>query len=314
MRLPVEKIKAGLLHPDRDVRDAVVYYFARSRSNDPTIMPLVIDAISRYGLNAFLSFTFLQELVQTDESVAWFIAEIERTHSFEDERETAYHTALIDGLRHADPHLLKEHEHRIQSMEGLDDNSHEAISDRIYLNTFDASALWREFNEYCDLEASKDETSQDDYEWGCTIVQAMSRYPDEFSEKVLAILAGKGEECQRAMAVRLAGELRLDAAVPHLLDLLAETEIWNDEAIFWALSTIGHDAVVEGISARYSKVDEGLRVAFATTLEGIHTDLSVQTCLRLLEEVQDVDIRGRLLESVLMNFSSAGIEPARITS
>ena len=47
MRLPAEKIKEAILHPDRELREAAVFYFADAHSPDPTIMPLVIQAIDR---------------------------------------------------------------------------------------------------------------------------------------------------------------------------------------------------------------------------------------------------------------------------
>ncbi len=49
MLLPAEKVKAAILHADQDVREAAVYYFAHSFSSDPTIMPVVIQAIVRFG-------------------------------------------------------------------------------------------------------------------------------------------------------------------------------------------------------------------------------------------------------------------------
>ena len=49
MRLSEDKIKAGILHPDRDVRDAAAMYFSRSACRDPSILPLAIQAIEKYG-------------------------------------------------------------------------------------------------------------------------------------------------------------------------------------------------------------------------------------------------------------------------
>lgn len=49
MSLASAQIKAAILHPNREVRDAAVSYFSRSFSSDPTILPLVIEAIERFG-------------------------------------------------------------------------------------------------------------------------------------------------------------------------------------------------------------------------------------------------------------------------
>jgi len=45
MRLPAEKVREAVLHTDQDVREAAAYYFASSFSCDPTVMPLVIQAM-----------------------------------------------------------------------------------------------------------------------------------------------------------------------------------------------------------------------------------------------------------------------------
>ncbi len=45
MRLPAEKIKEAILNPDKDMRDAAVYYFARSVSPDPAKLPSVARLI-----------------------------------------------------------------------------------------------------------------------------------------------------------------------------------------------------------------------------------------------------------------------------
>lgn len=85
MRLPAEKVKAAILDPDRDLREAAVYYFANAYSPDPTLMPLVIRAFEQFGLEAFRTTSFLYDLVQTPESVAWLIDRIERTDSADEQ-------------------------------------------------------------------------------------------------------------------------------------------------------------------------------------------------------------------------------------
>ena len=88
MRLPAEKVKEAILHADQDVRVAAVYYFARSHSNDPTIMPLVIQAIEKFGFdNAFQTHSFMEDLVQTDETVRWLIQQLTKLGQPANEKE-----------------------------------------------------------------------------------------------------------------------------------------------------------------------------------------------------------------------------------
>ena len=49
MRLPESKIKEAILHPDADIRERAVRYFDDSFSRDVSVMPLVIEAVERYG-------------------------------------------------------------------------------------------------------------------------------------------------------------------------------------------------------------------------------------------------------------------------
>jgi len=80
MRLPADKVKEAILHaPDQDVRKAALYYFANSFSSDPTVMPLVIQAIDKFGFdNAFETYSFLEDLVQIDDTVRWLIQQLSK--------------------------------------------------------------------------------------------------------------------------------------------------------------------------------------------------------------------------------------------
>ena len=62
---PRTKSRNGILHRGAKVREMAVRYFAESFSQDSTIMPLVIQAIERYGRDqAVSSFALREGLVQ----------------------------------------------------------------------------------------------------------------------------------------------------------------------------------------------------------------------------------------------------------
>ena len=112
-------------------------------------------------------------------------------------------------------------------------------------------------------------------------------------------------------AVRLAGELKLNAAVAQIIRMLELDDDWIPEEGHWALVKIGGDGVVEELAEAYAAGSSDIRLSAASILENLHTDLCVQTCLRLFETEEGDYLRGHLLQSVLMNFSTDGIEPAR---
>ena len=79
MRLHEDQVKQAILHADRDVREAAVYYFSRSFSQDPTIMPLVMLAIEQFGKDdAFEIYSFVDDLVQADNTVRSLIRQVKR--------------------------------------------------------------------------------------------------------------------------------------------------------------------------------------------------------------------------------------------
>jgi hypothetical protein len=313
MRLPAEKIKEAIFNPDLELREAAVYYFARSCSPDPTLMPLVIQAFEQFGLEAFETFSFLDDLVQTDESVAWLIREIKRINPDADEHSSNLFTGSVAALRHADTAALKPHSATIEGTLRLDEDSKIFIAQRIFISSFTPDVLWRELTEFCEHQDENEETSHDDYEFGCSIADTLSLFPDQCAARVLDILKS-GEDANgwlELMAVRLAGRLRLEGAAPYLVELLDDSDLWSCEDALWALKRIGTDSVVKELAGRYANGDGDIRTAIANLLEDIHTDLSVRMCLDLLDQEQDKEIRGLLIQSVLMNFSTEGIEPAR---
>ena len=78
MRLPAEQIKEAILHPDQSVREAAILYLTDTESRNPAIMTQAIEAFQRFGLDTFGTFSFLIELQQSSESIAWLVNEIER--------------------------------------------------------------------------------------------------------------------------------------------------------------------------------------------------------------------------------------------
>ncbi|HUT57930.1 MAG TPA: hypothetical protein VNA25_08780 [Phycisphaerae bacterium] len=77
MRLSDERIKQAILHPEVDIRQRAVRYFASSFSQDPSIMPFVIKAVETYGKeDAYHLIGLSTDLVQSNETVSWIIGQL----------------------------------------------------------------------------------------------------------------------------------------------------------------------------------------------------------------------------------------------
>jgi len=318
-RLSVEKIKQALLHPNPSVREEVLSYFAKSHSADPTLMPLAIQSIEQYGLEAFPVLSaakiiqILGGLVQTDETVAWLIQNIERLSTASDGRDANFRASLSNALRRADADLLRRYESAIQAIQALDDDSRGVIADRIAVSSLTPDVLWRELIDFCDAEHDPERLSDRESERIGSVVQALGRFPEQVADRVLTILseADGSNEWLEGLVIALAGELRLEAAIPFLVDRFDGCGEWLCEQAHEALAKIGTDAVVQEIADRFLESEWYFRLAAASTLENIHTDLVVPTCLDLFEQEQDAELQFHLLQSMLMNFSPEAVEPAR---
>jgi hypothetical protein len=68
MRYPDDKIKEAILHPDIEIRNRAVRYFANSFSTNTSLMPLVIKAVETYGRqdNAYRLVGASSKLSQTE--------------------------------------------------------------------------------------------------------------------------------------------------------------------------------------------------------------------------------------------------------
>ncbi len=316
MRQPAEKVKEVILHVDQDVRDAAAYYFADSYSDDASVMPLVIQAIEKYGFEAaFTGYSFLTNLVQTDETVVWLSGQLKKlgqpTNEKEAEPVLAYNAAVI----HADPDVLKNREAEIRALEALDPDSKDVIRELIEFRSRSADELWTEFVEFGEALENDDSICDEDYDLGCRLVEALGRFRDQFAAQVLDVISGETNELgtwKEGFAIRLAGEMKLAAAIPLMMATLEEgAEDWISDECHRAFTKIGSQSVIAHFARDYAKSEWLERMAIASTLENIHSDESVQACFDFLKSEEDEEIRGILLESILFNFCPGGVEPAR---
>jgi hypothetical protein len=139
------------------------------------------------------------------------------------------------------------------------------------------------------------------------------------AERVLAILSQKIENHENnpmswmeCFAARLAGDLRLEAAVPLLIPKLKEDggDLLNEECQR-SFIKVGTDAAVEAIVADWPAAPWHYQLYASSSLEHIHSDLVVAKCLDLYRQEGNGDIQVNLLRAVLTSFSPDGLKHAR---
>lgn len=318
MRYPEAKIKEAILHPDMEIRDRAVSYFAKSFFADTSLMSLVIKAVETYGRqnDAYRLIGAARELPQTEDTIAWVIDELnaEPTATFEN---YAYNLSMV--LLEADPAVLLPKESAILEARHYLSDLREPLTERLRMLSWDFPTCWRKLEEFC--EATKDEQDAGKINLGHAhrIVEALARYGQQSEQKVRALLSQTVTDYAHnpmmwlePLAVRLAGQARLETTIPLIVGKLLEDggDILNQECAE-ALTRIGTPSVLDAVAEAFPKADQSFRIYASGPLENIHSDLAVEKCVQLLAQEGDHGIRRELAHALLCHFAPEGVEAAR---
>jgi SEC-C motif-containing protein len=317
MRFPEDKIKEVILHPDLEIRDRATSYFAKSYSHDVSIMAQVIKAVETYGRqDAYRLIGLSRDLPQTEESIVWVIDELNDDQSDSYENYT-YNLSMV--LVEADPALLLPKETSILESRHFRPDLRPAFTERLRMLSWDEATCWRNLEKFCEEGKDKQYTNEVNLGHAKRIVEALARYGESCEERVHALLGQRVEDYRQSpmmwmepLVVRLAGQAHLDSTIPLLVTKLQEDggDLLNEECSE-ALTRIGTPAVLNAVAEAFPRAEHHFRLFATEPLEYIHSDLAVDTCLRLLGQERDEMIQGNLAQALLSQFAPEGIEAAR---
>ncbi len=316
-RLPDDTIKQGLLHPDPDVRFAVLHHFADAHSPDPSVMPVVIDALEKYGRHRTFQFLHpITYLAQSEATIRWAVGEL-TARPVRTEEERDYLGMMARLLCDADPRLVRPHEAGLRVAPAFGPEFQTRLARRIGYLSRGGDALWRELEAVC--EDAKDKQYIGDVRWaeGLDIVEELARQGDQHADRAMELLKVKVENYEgnplawmEPLAVRLAGELRHEPAIPLVVTKLHEDADVLSEQCQYALVRIGTDAVVRAVREAYPAAEWHFRLYANGVFSGIHTDLAVRVGIELLETEEDLDLQNFLAQALVEQFSTEGNEAA----
>jgi len=319
MRLPEEKVKQAIVHPEREVREMAIQYFSGSFSAEQTIMPLVIEAIDTYGWQNAISFYCVREgLAQTHETLGWILGELAQESNPRDEDTWRYRSGLVDLLNNTDPHLLAEHQSEIMNLDGLGLEFCEGITERIRLLSADLDTCWAELGEFCERERHKKYINEVDFGEAYRLVEAIARGGERYVGRVLGILEEEIKDFRNhpmawlePLVIRLAGEMRLVAAIPMIVRKLHEEGDLLHQECERALARIGTDKVVEAVSADFAGAEWSFRLYASGVFERIHSDFAVSKGLEFLQREKDTEIKVWLGQALVRQLAFDVVEPIR---
>jgi len=320
MRLSAEQVKHGIVHPERIVRDCALRYFSESFSDDPTVMPPAIQAIETHGWDdAFEYHHLLDHLAQTEDTLLWLIDRLNTMGRPQTYEQGELCSRLASVISHADVALLMKHEQSILGLEGLEVGYRDIIADRLRIMTLDTDSCWHELEGLCERHKKVRYINEFPVSAAFRLCEAIARDGD-CAERVLSILSAKVEDYDNnlmawmeCLAARLAGEMRLEVAVPLLIGKLKDDggDLMNEECMY-SLVKVGTDTAVEMICQDFNAAPWHYRLYGSSTLACIRSDLAAARCLELLGQEQSGEmVESNLIRGVLLNFCSDGIERGR---
>ena len=310
MRYPEGKIKEAILHPDIEIRDRATSYFAKSFSSDLTIMPLVIKAVETYGrqADAYRLIGASRDLQQSEETISWVIDELndESCGKYE-----SYAQNLSMVLIEADPVLLLPRESDILEARHFPAELRTPLTDRLRMLSWDEATCWQRLEEFCEEGKDKEYVNEVNLGYANRIVEALARYGQECEPKVREWLTVKVDDYtnhpikwMEPLVVRLAGQACLESTIPLIVAKLLEDgdDLLNEECAE-ALTRNGTPAVLHAVVEAFPTAQHHFRLYATNPLEHIHSDLAVETCLKLLEQEKDEFIRRQLAQALLYQFA-----------
>jgi hypothetical protein len=324
MRLCEDLVKQGILHPEKDVRSEAVLYFSRSYANDESILPLAISAIEQFGWDeAFSVAACITGLPLSDATLLWVLDQLQRKDAKKLDPfgwSGRWH-ALHSLLSNADVELLARHKQAILDVKCLDEEVVEIVGKRIDLLAADAESCWDELEKFCVASKDIDNLDDVDLDHAYALCEAIARQEERYADKVLSILGERIEDLpanpkvwMEGFAVRMAGEMRLQAAIPLLVAKLRQGDDegdWLSELSQEALEKIGGNAVVLTVADLFRQGNWHLRMIACDVLQHIHSDLAVSIALELLPSEDDSTIRAFLATGLLSHLAFEALEPIR---
>jgi hypothetical protein len=193
------------------------------------------------------------------------------------------------------------------------------LTDRLRMLSWDEATCWQKLEEFCEEGKDKRYVNDVNLSYANLVVEALARYGQECEGRVRKLLAVKLNDYSHhpmkwlePLVVRLAGQAQMEFTIPLIVAKLLDDggDLLNEECAN-SLTRIGTPAVLYAVAEAFPTAEQHFRIYATNPLEHIHSDLAVETCLKLLEKEKDEVIRRELANSLLYQLAQEGIEVAR---
>lgn len=324
MRLNEELIKQAILHPDQDVRTDAVLYFSRSNTSDDSILPLAIQAIEQYDWdNAFTVAACVSGLPLNDTTLPWVLKQLQLEDVMKPDPcgWSIRWDTLNSLLSEADADFLTRHQQAILNVDGLDERAFKTVEERIRFLAAGSDFCWKELEKFCIASKECNDFGEVDLDHAYALCEAIGRDKAKYADNILAILGEKIEDFVanpkvwwEVFAVRIAGEMQLEAAIPLIIAKLKdcdEDDDWFFEECTRAFLKISGNTTISAVADMFRQGNWNLRSIACEIMQRVHSDLAVQAALEFLASEKDESIRASLGSCLAAQLAFETIEPLR---
>ncbi len=179
MRLPEAKIKQSILHPESEVRLTAVDYFAGSESCDPEVMPLVIQAVDKYGRDSsFRVLRYAEHLVQTAATLDWLIDELRQGFDTQDINTDNLRFALGLVVLAAPVDLLRKRKPEIDLLAAFAAELRGPLDERLDMANWGLEKCWEALEELGRRTMKKGDFTVNETRYASRIIESLAQYPE----------------------------------------------------------------------------------------------------------------------------------------
>jgi len=306
--LSAEQVKPLLLHEDCPVRDMAVDYFRDGWSQDPALVPMILEACRRYGVPENVhGLIACGQFVITDASLNSLLQMLVETR----DAETAWRLHRI--ISHVPVDVLLRRESAVLDVPNLPDEVLKRLNRRKDLSSWPAAKLWQELQDFAERSEEKKYVGEIDHAYVDDLVEALGRHDEPDAATICNLLRSFGEDggWLETFLVDLVGERRLRAAIPLLVDRLRIDTDYLRERVMEAIAKIGDPETARLIRTIFPTEPWIVKNYASAAMGKIKHPAAEEAILELSEIEDDPGIRTMLCMELCEMFSQRGVEVVR---
>jgi hypothetical protein len=306
--LTPDRIKPFLLHDDPDVRAFVVDYFAQSWSDDPELLPMVLDACERFGFEEDgRSLFYAARFTVTEPTLDRLLDLLARA---EDEETIRRLNGIVVGAPGA---LLRARGEAIDRCSNILPEIRPRLGARREYLDWSGERLWAELQNFARRSQDDYITSDVNLDYAEDLVDALGDrdVPDAATICRLIAELEPEEGWLEVFLVNLAGRRRLPEAVPALVGKFRLDADYLLDRASEVLERIGDVEAVRLIRREYPGAEFGYRISATGILGHIKHPESEAAALELLECEDDGALRTWLCMALCDLFSDRALDTVR---